>query len=57
MKIRIFRIVFEHPKWGTNWSARNIAGASAQIAIRKAKKNLHPSNLRVQEVKLIAEED
>jgi len=54
--MRIFKILTEHKRWGTNWSSYKVAARTAEEAIRKVKKEFC-SGERVQAVEFLASAD
>jgi hypothetical protein len=51
--MRIYEIVIEHKKFGSNWSSVKVIANTADEAVRKAKKNF-VINERIQCIKLLA---
>lgn len=54
--MKIFKIYYEHLKYGLNFDSTKIAARTCEEALRKAKKDMS-TVYRIQEIELLAESD
>ena len=55
--MRIYRATIEHKLYGQNHDSLKVCARTCEEALRKAKRSLNSSQLRIQEIELIASDE